>query len=60
MSFSICWRAGLVVLNSLSFGLSVKVLISPSYLNEILAGTQQGTSCTLGCIWAVGYFLSSL
>ena len=37
-SFSICWRAALVVLNSLSFCLSVKLLISPSYLNEILAG----------------------
>ena len=37
-SFSICWRVGLVVLNSLSFCLSVKLLISPSYLNEILAG----------------------
>ena len=37
-SFSICWRAGLVVLNSLSFCLSVKLLISPSYLNDILAG----------------------
>ena len=37
-SFSICWRAGLVVLNSLSFCLSVKLLIPPSYLNEILAG----------------------
>ena len=35
-NFSICWRAGLVVLNSLSFCLSVKLLISPSYLNEIL------------------------
>ena len=30
--------AGLVVLNSLSFCLSVKLLVSPSYLNEILAG----------------------
>ena len=38
ISFSICWRVGLVVLNSLSFYLSVKLLISPSYLNEILAG----------------------
>ena len=38
ISFSICWRADLVVLNSLSFCLSVKLLISPSYLNEILAG----------------------
>ena len=37
-TFSNCWRAGLVVLNSLSFCLSVKLFISPSYLNEILAG----------------------
>ena len=37
-SFSICWRAGWVVLDSLGFCLSVKLLISPSYLNEILAG----------------------
>ena len=36
-SFSICGRAGLVVLNSLNFCLSVKLLISPSYLDEILA-----------------------
>ena len=43
-SFSICWRAGLVVLNSLSFCLSVKVFISPLYLNEILAGYRN-----LGC-----------
>ena len=42
--FSICWRAGLVVLNSLSFCLSVKRLISPSYWNEILAGYSN-----LGC-----------
>ena len=37
-SFRICWRVGLVVLNSLSFSLSVKLFISPSYLNEILSG----------------------
>ena len=37
-SFSICCKAGLVLLNSLSFCLSVKVLISPSNLNESLAG----------------------
>ena len=37
-SFSICCKAGLVVLNSLNFCLSVKVLISPSNLNESLAG----------------------
>ena len=43
-SFSICWRAGLVVLKALSFCLFVKVLISPSYLNKILAGQS-----TLGC-----------
>ena len=36
--------AGLVVLNSLSFHLSVKLLISASYLNEILAGNSN-----LGC-----------
>ena len=42
--FSICWRAGLVVLNSLSICLSVKLLKSPSYLNEILAGYSN-----LGC-----------
>jgi len=44
ISFSICWRAGLVVLNSLSFTLSEKLLVSPSYLNEILAGYN-----SLGC-----------
>ena len=43
-SFSISFTAGLVVLNSLSFFLSVKLLISPSYLNEILAGFSN-----LGC-----------
>ena len=37
-------QAGLVVLNSLSFCLSVKLLSSPSYLNEILAGYSN-----LGC-----------
>ena len=42
--FSICWRAGLMVLNSLSFCLSVNLLIFPSYLNEILAGYSN-----LGC-----------
>ena len=45
-----------MVLNSLSFCLSVKLLISPSYLNEILSGNSNlGT-----VIWAVGHFLSSL
>ena len=33
--FSICCKAGLVVLNSLNLCLSVKVLISPSILNEV-------------------------
>ena len=36
--FNICCKAGLVVLNSLTFCLSVKLLISSSILNEILAG----------------------
>ena len=36
--------AGLVVLNSLSFWVSVKLLISPSYLNELFAGYSN-----LGC-----------
>ena len=44
--FSICWRADLVVLNSLSFCLSVKLLISPSHLNEILDG-YSNLSCRL-------------
>ena len=35
--FNICCKAGLVVLNSLNFCLSGKLLISPSILNEILA-----------------------
>ena len=42
----VCWRAGFVVLNSLSFCLSVKLLISLSYLNEILAGYSH-LSCRL-------------
>ena len=36
--FNICCKAGLVVLNSLYFCLSEKLFISPSILNEILAG----------------------
>ena len=36
--FDICCKAGLVVLNSLNFCLSEKLFISPSVLNEILAG----------------------
>ena len=42
--FNICWKAGLVVLNSLNFCLSEKLFISPSILNEILAGYSN-----LGC-----------
>ena len=37
-SFSICCKAGLVVLKSLNFCLSGKLLISPSILKESLAG----------------------
>ena len=36
--FNICCKAGLVVLNSLNFCLSKMLFISPSILNEILAG----------------------
>ena len=43
-SFSICCKAGLVVLNYLSFCLSVKFLIFPSNLNDILA-----RQTNLGC-----------
>ena len=42
--FSICCKAGLVVLNSLNFCLSEKLFISPPILNEILAGYSN-----LGC-----------
>ena len=42
--FTICCKAGLAVLNSLNFYLSEKLLISPSILNEILAGYSN-----LGC-----------
>ena len=41
---NICCKTGLVVLNYLNFCLSEKLLISPSYLNEILAGYSN-----LGC-----------
>ena len=43
-AFNSCCKAGLVVLNSLHFCLSEKLLISPSILNEILAGYHN-----LGC-----------
>ena len=42
--FNICCKAGLVVLNSLNFCLFEKLFISPSILNEILAGYSN-----LGC-----------
>ena len=40
IAFSICGKAGLLVLNSLNFCLSTKLLISPSILNEIFAGNS--------------------
>ena len=43
-SFSVCGKASLVVLNSLNFCWSGKLLISPSNLNESLAGQS-----ILGC-----------
>ena len=36
--FNFCCKAGLVVLNSLNFCLSEKFFISPSILNDIIAG----------------------
>ena len=42
--FNICCKAYLVVLDSLNFCLSEKLLISPSISNEILAGYSN-----LGC-----------
>ena len=50
-SFSICCKAGLVVLNSLNFCLSGKLLISPSNLRRVLLGRV---------FLVVGYSLSSL
>ena len=44
VSFSICGKAGLVVLNSLNFCLSGKLLISPPNLKDSLAGQS-----ILGC-----------
>ena len=43
--FSISYKAGLVVLNSLNFGLSEKLFMFPLILNEILAGYSN-----LGCM----------
>jgi len=48
-----------VVLNSLSFCLSVKLLISPSYLNEILAG-YGNLGCRFFSFITVLPFLSGL
>ena len=42
--FNICCKAGLVVLNSFNFYFSEKLFISPTILNEILAGYSN-----LGC-----------
>ena len=42
--FNACCKTGLVVLNSLNFYLSIKLLISPSILNKILSGYSN-----LGC-----------
>ena len=43
-TFNMCFKAALVVLNPLNFCLSEKLFISPSILNEILAGCSN-----LGC-----------
>ena len=47
--FSICCSAGLVVLNSLNFCLSVKLLISPLILNDIFAG-YSNLGCRFFCL----------
>ena len=48
-----------MVLNSLSFCLSVKLLISPSYLNEILAG-YNNIGCRLFSFITLSMFCHSL
>ena len=52
--FNICCKAGLLVLNSLNFFLSENLFISPSILNEILAGDSD-----LGCLEVSETILSS-
>ena len=52
-------KAGLVVLNSLSFCLSVKLLISPSYLNEILTG-YSNLGCRFSSFITLSMFCHSL
>ena len=48
-----------MVLNSLSFCLSVKLLSSPSYLNEILAG-YSNLGCTLFSVITLSMSFHSL
>ena len=57
--FSICCKAGLVVLNSLNFCLSVKLLISPSILNEIFAG-YSNLCCRFFCFSTLNISCHSL
>ena len=64
--FSICCKAGLVVLNSLNFGLSIKLLISLWILNEIFAGySNRGCRCfsfstlNISCHSLLAYRVSS-
>ena len=42
---NICCKTGLMVLNSLNFCFSEKLLISPSVLNKILAGYSNNLGC---------------
>ena len=44
--FNICFKAGLMLLNSLNFCLSEKLLISPPILNEVFA-RYSNLSCRL-------------
>ena len=49
---SICCKAGLVVLNSLSFCLSIKLFISPSILNKIFVRSRNlgGRFCSFSTL----------
>ena len=58
-SFSICCTAGLVVLNSLSFCLSVKFLMSPLNLSENLDG-QSNLGCRFFPFITLNIFYHSL
>ena len=55
ISFTICFKAGLLVLHSLSFCLFVKGLICLSNVNQILAG-QNNLGCRFFCFITLNVF----